>query len=144
MYPSPKGLGFTASGIKDAWAIDISEKFDLLTSNGLAFYEPNDTKVIALYRQFYNALKSTGILVTSFLTPPPSPGLVTEWKLDHINAQNALLQKILFFNILDSKWQAFRTEATVKSQLHQAGFQEIEVFYDEAHMFPTIVAKKSS
>lgn len=127
----------------NAWALDSYEEFDLITSNGLAIYEPNDAKVTELYRGFFEALKPGGYLVTSFLTPPPVPGLKTEWKLDAVNMQDVLLQKIVFADILDCKWQVFRSEEIVKSQLQMAGFDEIEIIYDAAHIFPTIVAKKS-
>jgi len=60
-----------------------------------------------------------------------------------VNMQDALLQKIVFVDILDCKWQIFRAEETVKSQLHMVGFDEIEIIYDTAHIFPTIIAKKS-
>ncbi len=127
---------------KDAWQLKLNEEFDLITSNGLTIYEPDDEKVTLLYRQFYNALKPSGMLVTSFLTPPPSPGSKTEWKLDLVNLQDASLQKILFVDILAGKWQVFRAEETVKAQLLKAGFRDIEIHYDKAHIFPTVVAKK--
>lgn len=50
-----------------------------------------------------------------------------EWILDRVNPQDALLQKIIFADILSAKWQVFRTEETVKAQLNQAGFCEIEL-----------------
>jgi SAM-dependent methyltransferase len=136
-YAEEKGLSAHCHfALKDAWELDIDAKFDLLASNGLSIYEPDDEKVVSLYRQFYTALKPNGILVTSFLT------LKTEWKLDAVNLQDALLQKILFVDILDAKWQAFRAEETVRTQLNRAGFCEIEILYDKAHIFPTVIAKK--
>lgn len=118
---------------RNAWALDIHEKLDLITSNGLAIYETDDAKVTELYRVFFQALKPGGYLITSFLTPPPLAGF----------QQDALLQKIIFADILDCKWQVFRTEETVKSQLQMAGFTAIEILYDKAHIFPTVVARKS-
>lgn len=127
---------------RNAWDLKIKSKFDLITSIGLSIYEPDDEKVVELYRQFFEALKPGGYLVTSFLTPPPAPGVKTEWKLDAVNMQDALLQKIVFGDVLDCKWQKFRSEETVKSQLQKAGFYEIEIHNDIAHIFPTIVARK--
>lgn len=127
----------------DAWNLGIHEAFDLIASNGLSIYERDDARVIALYREFYKALKPNGQLITSFLTPPPAPGLKTEWKMECVNPQDALLQKIVLVDILDGKWQAYRTEEAVKNQLTEAGFCDIEIFYDAAHIFPTVVAKKS-
>jgi len=128
---------------KDAWALNLNNKFDLITSSGLSIYEPDDQKVVQLYVQFYNALKPNGVLIESFLTPPPFPGHVTEWLPSEFNPQDALMQKIVFMDVLDAKWQAYRTAETVKKQLQEAGFKEIVILYDKAHVFPTVVAKKS-
>lgn len=128
---------------KDAWHLNFEEKFNIITSNGLSIYEPDNKKIIELYHQFFLALKPNGYLITSFLTPPPNTPTKTEWDLKAVNPEDALLQKIIFFDILESKWQVFRSEELVKSQLLEAGFSEIEIFYDKAHIFPTIVAKKS-
>ena len=59
----------------------------------------------------------------------------------NVNSEHALLQKIVFADVLECKWQIFRSEELVRSQLLDAGFTEIEVFYDEAHIFPTVIAK---
>jgi SAM-dependent methyltransferase len=121
---------------KDAWQLKIESQFDLISSNGLSIYEYDDQKVVALYREFYQALKPNGVLITSFLTPP------LEWLSAEVNPKDALLQKILFMDILNSKWQAYRKEETVKNQLKEAGFHSIEIVYDKAHVFPTVIAKK--
>jgi SAM-dependent methyltransferase len=128
---------------QDAWVLGYNEEFDLITSNGLSIYEPDNKKIVDLYRQFFLALKPNGCLVTSFLTPPAIPGAKTEWDVKAVNSEHALLQKIIFSDILECKWQIFRSEELVRAQLLEAGFSEIEVFYDEAHIFPTIVAKKA-
>ncbi|MCP5491589.1 MAG: class I SAM-dependent methyltransferase [Chlamydiales bacterium] len=127
----------------DAWQVNTEEKFDVIASNGLNIYELDDKKVVLLYRQFYDALNDNGILVTSFLTPPPIPGKLSEWKLSEVNQKDALLQKIIFADILCAKWQVYRTEAQTKEQLEEAGFQEIEVIHDRANLFPTVVAKRT-
>jgi len=127
---------------RDAWALGYEKKFDVITSNGLSIYEPDNKKIVDLYHQFFLALKPNGCLVTSFLTPPPIPGTKTEWDLKNVNSEHTLLQKIVFADVLECKWQIFRSEELVKSQLLDAGFTEIEVFYDEAHIFPTVIAKK--
>ncbi len=140
-----ENLGFTQHCQfiqQDAWNLGYEEKFDVITSNGLSIYEPDNKKIVALYHQFFLALKAHGCLVTSFLTPPPAPGIKTEWDTQAVNSKHALLQKIIFSDILECKWQIFRSEESVKAQLLEAGFSEIEVFYDKAHIFPTIVARK--
>lgn len=126
---------------KDAWNLQCFESFDLVVSNGLSIYEPDNEKVIVLYNQIFRNLKSGGSLITSFLTPPPALGSKTEWNLAAINQKNILLQRILFLDILESSWQVFRSEDDVKNQLYKAGFSQIEVIYDIAHIFPTIIAQ---
>lgn len=142
-YAQEKGLCHNCHFLeRDAWELGLTAEFDLLSSNGLAIYEPKDSRVVELYREFHKALKPGGILVTSFLTPPPIPGQKSEWKFDRVNMEAAMLQKLIFVDILAAKWQVYRTEENVKGQLIEAGFSEIEIFYDEAHIFPTVVAKK--
>ncbi len=126
----------------DAWALGHEDSFDIITSNGLSMYEPDHQRVVELYHQFFLALKPNGCLITSFLTPPPISGRKSEWDLTAVNSEHALLQKIVFSDILECKWQAFRSEEMVRSQLLESGFTEIEIFYDLARIFPTVVAKK--
>lgn len=125
---------------KDAWGLELEEVFDLLTSNGLNIYEPDNKKVIALYKQFYKALKPGGILVTSFLTPPPSLSQESTWQ--NVNPEDALKQRAIFSDIIQVNWQSFRTESETRQQLTEAGFKDIEITYDSQGMFPTVVARK--
>lgn len=127
---------------KDAWALGMNDHFDVLTSNGLSLYESSDERVISLYRQFFKAIKPGGYLITSFLTLPPIPGHVSEWNLAKINTADALMQKIIFADILHSKWQIFRSSECVQGQLKSAGFESIEFIHDEASIFPTAIARK--
>lgn len=124
----------------DAWKLKNNEEFDITTSNGLNIYEPDDEKVIALYRKFYQALKHRGILITSFLTPPPAMSKESSWK--NVNPQDALKQKVIFSDIIGVTWQAFRTENKTRLQLEGAGFEVLDVIYDSQGIFPTIVARK--
>lgn len=126
----------------DAWQLELRNEFDLITSNGLNIYEPNDERVERLYQEFYEALKEGGILVTSFLTPPPLIDPQSEWNLQKLNPEDLWLQKVIFADILQAKWQAFRSSDLTHQQLKAAGFTEIEIHYDEARLFPTAVAKK--
>ena len=127
---------------QDAWNLDIKDRFDVLTSNGLSMYEPDDEKVTDLYREFFKAIKPGGCLITSFLTPPPIANQLSEWNQSRINGADALMQKIIFSDILNSKWQVFRSSETVKNQLEKAGFVSIEFIHDKASIFPTVIAKK--
>ncbi|KTC86954.1 SAM-dependent methyltransferase [Legionella brunensis] len=126
----------------DAWHIDLHNEFDLISSNGLTIYEPDDAKVTALFQIFYNALKPGGKLVTSFLTPPPSLTANCEWDMSFINQQDLLLQKMIFVDILNAKFQCYRSTEQTKNQLSTIGYTNIEFFYDRGKMFPTVIAYK--
>ncbi len=125
---------------KNAWDLEIDEQYDILTSNGLNIYEPDDKKVVALYKQFFKALKPQGILITSFLTPPPVLAPNSTWK--NYDPAAALKQKAVFVDILQVAWQSFRTEEQTREQLMEAGFTDIDIIYDKQGMFPTVIARK--
>lgn len=133
---------FTQTLCGNAWELNIQDEFDLISSNGLNIYEPDDDKILDLYQQFHNALKKGGKLVTSFLTYPPHLSPQCEWVLDKINQEDLLLQRIVFSDILNAKFQCFRSSQQTKEQLESTGFRNISFLYDEAHIFPTIVAEK--
>jgi len=126
----------------DAWQLGRESEFDLISSNGLNIYEPDDAKVVELYQQFYKALKPGGKLVTSFVTPPPTLTDQCEWKLDRINPADLLHQRILYTDIIEANWQCFRSSAQTQAQLEEAGFVDIHFICDRAHLYPTVMAVK--
>lgn len=128
----------------DAWQIPFESAFTLLTSNGLSIYEPDDEKVTSLYRGFWTALAPGGVLVTSTLTSPPggAHGTESEWDMGRIDPEALLRQRIVFGDILEAKFQAYRSTATTRAQLHRAGFESIAFHWDEARIFPTVLARK--
>lgn len=127
----------------DVWNLNIKEKFDLITTDGFTIYESSDNKIVKLYRKFYKALRPNGVLLTSFLTPAPTPSNDTEWKMDKINQEHLLLEKIIVIDILNSAWINFRNTNLVISQLKEAGFNILEIFYDQCHISPVILARKN-
>ena len=62
--------------------------------------------------------------------------------MSQINSEDLLLSKIILFDILDVKFTAFRSSSTTKLQLQTVGFDDIEFMWDNARIFPTIVARK--
>ncbi len=136
-------LRFTKLIQKDAWHLEFQDKFDLISSNGLNVYETDDEKVTELYRQFYNALKPNGKLVTSFLTYPPTLTAQCEWDMSKINQNYLLFQKIVFADVLEAKWQCYRSSEQTNSQLSSVGFRNIQFIYDDAKLFPTVIAYKN-
>lgn len=133
---------FTKLICGNAWKLNIQDECDLISSNGLNIYEPDDDKILDLYQQFHTALKKGGKLVTSFLTYPPHLSPQCEWTLNKINQEDLLLQRIIFSDILNAKFQCFRSSQQTKEQLELAGFRNIYFLYDKAHIFPTVVAEK--
>lgn len=126
----------------NAWNLDLQNEFDLISSNGLNIYEPDDSKVTELYFHFFNALKPSGKLVTSFLTFLPTLSAQSEWDMTKVNPQDALLQKIIFVDIIDAKFQCYRSSEQTRLQLQLVGFSNIQFIYDDAKIFPTVVAYK--
>ena len=125
---------------KDAWNLGVTECYDIITSNGLNIYQSDDEKVVALYKEFHKALKKDGILITSFLTPPPALSPESPWK--NYVPSDLIKQKAIFADIIQAGWQTFRTENQTRQQLEEAGFTVVEIIYDSQGMFPTVVAKK--
>ena len=126
---------------RDAWNLNADQEFDIITSNGLNFYEPDDGKVIELYKSFYVALKKGGVLITSFLTPPPQIDPKSPWK--NFNSEDIQKQKAIFRDIMDARWSAMRSEELTRSQLEATGFKIKEIIYDQQGLFPTVIAEKS-
>ena len=126
----------------NAWDFSYKDKFDVITSNGLNIYEPDKTKIIELFRKFHNSLKSQGVLITSFLTYPPDKSSNCEWDLSKIDEMSLLMQRKIFIDILQVKWQCYSSSKEIKEQLTTIGFKEIEIVYDSAKIFPTVVAVK--
>ncbi|MEM7222223.1 MAG: class I SAM-dependent methyltransferase [Pseudomonadota bacterium] len=128
----------------DAWALGSESAFDLIASNGLNIYEPDEARVIALYRAFFEALKPGGVLVTGFLTPPPALDPSCEWDRTALDPEATRLQKIVFADIIGAAFQCYRSSETSKAQLAAAGFDSLDLLWDRAKMFPTVIARKSS
>ena len=136
-YASSKGLLDHCHFEKaDAWDLGRTGQFDLIASNGLSVYVEDDEKVVALYEQFFKALKPEGTLITSFLSPPQ------DWDVAHVVQTDALMQKLIFADILDCGWESFRTAERSVEQLKRAGFSSVEVRGDKASIFPTLIAQK--
>lgn len=125
---------------KNAWDLKLTEELDLITSNGLNIYEPNDEKVVQLYQEFYKALRPGGWLIISFLTPPPALDPNSPWI--NYNPEDVKKQKALFTDVIGIHWQSFRSEQKTREQLEKAGFKIQEIIYDDSKMFPTVVAQR--
>ena len=126
----------------DAWQQPKPEQFSLLTSNGLNVYEPDDDKVVQLYRHFFRSLVPGGTLVTSTITPPPVVDPYSDWDISKIDLEALRLQRILFSDVLRFNFGGLRSGSTTVLQLEAAGFINTEIVWDECRVFPTISAQK--
>lgn len=121
---------------RDAWQLGSSERWDLLTSNGLNIYVEDDDRCTDLYRNVAQALKPGGIYIVSFITPPE------EWRPKVV--KDLEFQRFLFNEVVPVKWSCVRDETKTRQQLSRAGFEVISVSYDSQRMFPAVVAKKTT
>ena len=119
---------------RDAWSLECSERWDLITSNGLNIYVEDDLRCMELYRSISQALRPGGIFIISFITPP------SEWQ-PH-SRDDLEFQRFLFTEVVPVKWSCVRDEAKTRQQLRDAGFDVLTVRYDTQRMFPAVVAKR--
>ena len=121
------------SGDAAAFAELCATGFDVVTSNGLNIYVPDDDEVIRLYQSWRNLTKRGGHLIVSALTPMP------DWDLATVDPDDLLRTKRLSF-INDVKWANPRTADCTVEQLRSVGFEVLETHYDAARAFPTFLA----
>ncbi len=119
---------------QDAWQLASTERWDLLTSNGLNIYVEDDERCTDLYRSVARALKPGGIYIVSFITPPG------EWRPK--DPKDLEYQRFLFSEVVPVKWSCVRDEAKTREQLGSAGFEVVSITYDAQRMFPAVVARK--
>lgn len=112
----------------------LSAGVDVMTSNGLNIYVPDDTRVADLYRSWRGCLRTGGHLVVSALTPPE------EWDLSDVPPKDLERARGLML-INGVMWANYRSRATTVEQLAGAGFEVESVLPDSRGVFPTFVAR---
>lgn len=127
---------------RDAWDLQLSEAFHLMTSNGLNIYEPDTARLVALYKEMASALRPGGVLITSYLPQPDDPALPKP--LITVEPKDAQKQKALFMDVIQPVWQCFQTEASVREQLQAGGLTVENIVYDSRCLFPMVVARKGA
>lgn len=53
-----------------------------------------------------------------------------------------LLETIVTIDVLDGRYQGYRSSSTTRAQLTAAGFTDIDLIWDDARMFPSVVTRK--
>lgn len=123
---------------ENAWdlAANHPAEFDLITTNGLNIYEADDNKVTDLYKAFCAALKPGGTLIGSALSLPQ------EWDKSKLPIDALNLQRAIFIQILQASWSHFRSAEQTIQQLKTAGFESVELYWDDAHIFYSFEAMR--
>lgn len=135
--------------LRDAWKLDLDGDFDLVVSNGLNMYESDPQRLVALYRNFSQALRPGGQLLLSFLPPPPpppwkAPDRAAEWDNYGVTEEDLRKELSLFGDILQVRYLNFSTEAEVRTQLEEAGLTVKSVIYSSTGVMPIVSAVRLS
>lgn len=109
-------------------------RVDVLTSNGLNIYVPEDARVVELYRSFRRLVRPGGHLVTSALTP------ATQWDEAAVDPADAQRSRglLMLSNVM---WANMRPAELTVAQLRDAGFEVLDIRYDDLRAFPTFLAR---
>jgi SAM-dependent methyltransferase len=126
----------------DAWRLNFKDQFHIVVSNGLNNYVGKRDDLVSMYKKLYDAVKPSGLLLTSFLTPSPDQDPKSTWDMEQIDADALRLQKIIFDEIVQVRWNNPQTLDQMASILEDAGFGQMELIFDKAKMYPTVVAQK--
>lgn len=127
---------------QDAWQMNMEDKLDIINSNGLNVYISDKEKVRDLYRCFFRALKKGGSLIIGVLTYPPGYEKASDWNLVTVPEEDVWMERILFQDVLGSKWRNFRTKTQILKEFKEIGFDKVEIIFDSCHIFPTVIATK--
>lgn len=126
----------------NAWEFILDTPVDFINSIGLNVYVGDRKRVIALYRQLYQALKPGGVLFTGVLTYPPQREKKSDWIMDHIPPHHYEMEKILVDDILELHFENYRTMDEIKKDFMEAGFSNVELIPDKCCVFPAVIAIK--
>lgn len=126
----------------NAWELADSNAFDAIVCSGLTSYQPCNDLVVDLYNRFYEALKPGRLLITNYVTPPPTLTKDCEWRTDEVSSRGLLPAKLIFSDLLQASWSHPRSTGWTTTQLRQTGFHEIGVEAHHGRVFPTVYATK--
>lgn len=126
---------------EDAWHLSFQNTFDVITSSSLNIYVKDRLQLKKLYQSFFSALKEGGVFLTSYLSFPFFHKSC-EWKMQEVDLQKAVLQKVIMTDILQARWENFSGKKEMENLLRSVGFHPICFYPDRANIFPSVVAFK--
>lgn len=128
--------------LRDAWALNFENAFDLIHSSGLNMYVQREVDLISLYANFYKALKPGGSLITTSNMPPMDDNGELFWKVSQEEYAALPMQGLLFGEIIKVRQGLHCTKNQIVNQLKAAGFSQVDVNHDSRNMFLSFVARK--
>lgn len=126
----------------DAWRMRLAPEFDIITTNGLSIYEPSMARVAELYQRLGEGLVPGGLLVASYLTPPPDLDPSSPWNIEAVDFDALRLQALIFKDICDAPWANYRSEAVLAPIFEAAGLRIERTVWDTGRAFPTVLLRK--
>ena len=126
----------------DAWRMRLVPEFDLITTNGLSIYESSDARVAELYQRLAAGLVPGGLLVTSYLTPPPNVDPNSPWDLEAVDFDALRLQTLIFKDVCDAPWANYRSETVLAPMFESAGLRVERTIWGTTCAFPTVLLRK--
>ena len=125
----------------DAWNLNTRNQWNVVTSKGLAGYEPSFKRLLQLYEQFYLALKPTGVLVTN-LWMPYDGKLKPKISLTLKEQKELKRFSLLTRHILQVKWSQIMTQGQMSDLLQRVGFTDIRFSPTTNGLCALVTAKK--
>lgn len=122
--------------------VGMTNLCDVLITHNLQGDDKASHPQSAGYQSFYKALKPSGLLVTSFLTPSPSQDANSPWNRDIIPQGDLELSTLIWEDIAKVQWGPYNTIDDLSEQLTAAGFTNIQCIYDSQRMLPIVIAQK--
>lgn len=124
----------------DAWDLGVRNQWNVLTSKGLAGYEPDPKRLLQLYQEFYRALKPEGIFITN-LWLPPAERLRPQVPFTSKQQHDLKLLDVLMRHVLQMKWNSL-SQRGLQELLQQAGFVDMDFLPGTSGLCMLVTAKK--
>lgn len=127
---------------EDAWKLNIHNEFDVLCSAGLNMYVKEESKLLELYKKFYDAIKPEGCLLITSNTPPSDQEGHVFWNMNLIDMAEVRRQKVIYNDVIQVRQGLYPNENEIVQQLKSVGFNQVNIIHESRKMFPLFQAFK--